>query len=548
MRIFLVHIRDPQFYALPTARRSTNGKIRVMGFPPIGIMTLSAVLKRAGHDCIMLDQANPETPNDVIIDEIRHQRPALVGLSFLSTTSYPYAKILARQIRAADGHVLLAFGGVFATLNASLVKEQCPEVDFVCRGDGEQLLLDLIEHLGDPDGVLGVTWAKDGVVVQNPNRPLDRNLDQWPFPDRESLPLDFVESMPLDVPAVLSMDRFTTMQTSRGCPWPCVFCDIPIFNEGKWRSRSPQHVVDEFTYLQQLGYGSVYFVDDHFLLQPKRIEAICQGINDAGVTIQWGCEGRVDSAAQHLFPAMAKAHCRTLMFGVESGSQSVLDRLQKEQTLTEIETAVTNAKQAGIEIVHGFFVVGNPDETVEDMRATFDFAARLRLDTFGFNRLCVYRGTPLWHEYLQRGLVSDATDWYKYFKCSEIDPTCLPGEVINAERAAGLRRLFRYKVTHYPMQTLRLLRRFLRYMPLRDVIYLIVKPFLGARRGPTKNEVLSRAVEHRALKDAAANLTQLSDAVLEHVRKESQMERGRLQEDVADRPSIQVAANELLKD
>ncbi len=140
-----------------------------------------------------------------------------------------------------------------------------PDVDFVCRGDGEQLLLDLIERLDAPESVPGVTWAKDGKLVHNPNRALDRDLDQWPFPDRESLPLDFIESMPLDVPAVLSMERFTTMQTSRSCPWPCVFCDIPIFNEGKWPSRSPQHVVDEFTHLQQLGYGTVYFVDDHFL-------------------------------------------------------------------------------------------------------------------------------------------------------------------------------------------------------------------------------------------------------------------------------------------
>jgi radical SAM superfamily enzyme YgiQ (UPF0313 family) len=517
MRIFLIHIRDPQFYALPATTRAANGNIRVMGFPPIGIMSLSAVVKRAGHECVMFDQANPETPNAIIIDEIRRQQPTLVGLSFLSTTSYPYAKVLARQIRAADPRVRLAFGGVFATLNAELVKLQCPEVDFVCRGDGEQLLLDLMERLDDPSEVAGLTWTKDGGVINNPNRPLDRNLDQWPFPDRESLPLDFVESMPLDVPAVLSMDRFTTMQTSRGCPWPCVFCDIPIFNEGKWRSRSPQHVIDEFKHLQKNGYGAVYFVDDHFLLQPKRIEAICTGINDAGVTIQWGCEGRVDSTAQHLFPAMAKANCRTLMFGIESGSQKVLDRLKKDQTLEQVESAVDNAKEAGIEIVHGFFVVGSPDETVEDMRATFDFASRLKLDTFGFNRLCVYRGTPLWKEYVARGLVDDAADWYKYFKCSEIDPTCLPGPVINEERAAGLRRLFRYKITHYPLQTLRLLRRFLRHMPLRDVVYLIVKPFMGQKRGPTKNEVLSRAVEHRALKDNAAALTNIPDALLEDV-------------------------------
>ena len=485
-----------------------------MGFPPIGIMSLSAVLKRAGHECMMFDQANPETPNELIVDEILRQKPDLVGLSFLSTTSYPYAKVLARQIRAADAQVRLAFGGVFATLNAERVKLQCPEVDYVCRGDGEQLILDLLDRLDDPAGVAGLTWAKDGRLMHNPDRPLDRALDQWPFPDRESLPLDFVESMPLDVPAVLSMERFTTMQTSRGCPWPCVFCDIPIFNEGKWRSRSPQHVVDEFKHLQALGYGAVYFVDDHFLLQPKRIEAICTGLNENGIDIQWGCEGRVDSTAQHLFPAMAKAHCRTLMFGIESGSQKVLDRLKKDQTLEQVEVAVTKAKRAGIEIVHGFFVVGNPDETVEDMRATFDFASRLALDTFGFNRLCVYRGTPLWKEYVARGLVDDQSDWYKYFKCSEIDPTCLSGAVINAERNAGLRRLFGYKLTHYPMQTFRLLKRFMRYMRWRDVLYLIIKPFLGQKQGPTRNEVFSRSVEHGALKDAAARLTTVADASL----------------------------------
>jgi anaerobic magnesium-protoporphyrin IX monomethyl ester cyclase len=537
MLIFLIHVRDPQFYALPATTRAKNGNIRIMGFPPIGIMSLSAVVKRAGHECVMFDQANPETPNEVILEEIKKRRPTLVGLSFLSTTSYPYAKVLARQIRLADDKVKLAFGGVFASLNASLVKHQCPEVDFVCRGDGEQLLLDLIEHIDDPVKVPGLTWAKDGQVQNNPNRAPERNLDQWPFPDRESLKLDFVESMPLDVPAVLSLERFTTMQTSRGCPWTCTFCDIPIFNEGKWRSRSAQHVVEEFKHLQSLGYGAVYFVDDHFLLQPKRIEAICKGINDNNVTIQWGCEGRVDSVAQHLFPAMAKAHCRTLMFGLESGSQKILDRLRKDQTLQEVENAVVNAKKAGIEIVHGFFVVGSPDETVEDMKSTFHFAARLPLDTFGFNRLCVYRGTPLWQEYVKRGLINETEDWYKYFKCSAIDPTCLQGELINDVRRAGLRHLFIYKLLHYPVQTFRLLRRFMRYMPARDVIYLIIKPFLGKRKGPTNAEVLSRAVEQGARKDAAAELTQMGDEVLARVFEESRLERLRIQREAAEEKS-----------
>jgi anaerobic magnesium-protoporphyrin IX monomethyl ester cyclase len=161
MRVFLVHVRDPQFYAIPRHERGPNGRLRVMGFPPIGIMSLSSVLKRAGHECVLFDQANPETPNDVIVREIQRQAPDLVGLSFLSTTSYPYAKMLAREIRTVNDEVKLAFGGVFATLNAQLIKLQCPEVDFVCRGDGEQLILDLLERLDDPGQVAGVTWAKD---------------------------------------------------------------------------------------------------------------------------------------------------------------------------------------------------------------------------------------------------------------------------------------------------------------------------------------------------------------------------------------------------
>jgi radical SAM superfamily enzyme YgiQ (UPF0313 family) len=514
-RVALIHVRDPQFYAIPGRVRGADGRVQIMGFPPIGIMSLSSVLKRAGHEVLMFDQANPDTPNDVIIAEVDRFEPDLVGLSFLSTTSYPYAKVLARALRAAHPTIKLAFGGVFATLNAEHVKRQVPEVDFVCRGDGEQLILDLLAHLDDPSAVLGVTWQdENGVVRQSPPRPLDRNLDQWPFPDREGLPLDFVESMPLDVPVVFSRDRFTTMQTSRGCPWPCVFCDIPVFNEGKWRSRSPEHVVAELAQLEKDGYGAVYFVDDHFLLQPRRIEAICKGINDAQLTIHWGCEGRVDSVCMELFPAMAKAHCRTLMFGIESGSQKILDRLKKEQTLAQTETAVLAAKKAGIEIVHGFFVVGNPDETEEDMKDTFRFASRLPLDTFGFNRLCVYRGTPLWKEYLDRGLVNDEADWYKYFKCSSIDPTVLPGERIHEIRSRELKRLMVYKLIHHPRQTLRLLGRLIRNMPLRDVVYLIVKPFLGEKSGKTKAEVMSQAVEHERLMSAAADLTQVPDATI----------------------------------
>jgi hypothetical protein len=131
---------------------------------------------------------------------------------------------------------------------------------------------------------------------------------------------------------------------------------------------------------------------------------------------------------------------------------------------------------------------------------------------------------------VKRGLVNDATDWYKYFKCSSIDPTVLPGEEIHRIRSEELRRLILYKLAHYPWQSLRLLRRFVRYMPFRDVVYLLVKPFLGRKKGLTNAEVVSRAVEHADLKSAAADLTQLADEALDHVIRESRAERARIQE------------------
>lgn len=500
MRVVLIHVRDPEFFSIADSRSRRTGRVRIRGFPPLGVMALSAIVKQAGHDCVVFDQANPGTPTDAILGEIRRQRPDLVGVSLLSTTSYPYAKLLARQIRAVDDRVRIAFGGVFVSLNASRVLQQCPEIDFVGRGDGEQLILDLLARLDDLDAVAGLTWReKDGRLRENPDRPQERDLDQWPFPDREAVPVDYVESMPLDVPAVLSLDRFATVQSSRGCPFQCVYCDIPTFHRRTWRPRSAAHVVAELRHLQDGGYGSVSFVDDHFLLKPRRVEEICAGIHERGVTLRWGCEGRVDSAGARLYPTLVKAHCRTLMFGIESGCQKTLDRLRKRQTLAQVEEAVRVAKRSGIQLVHGFFVVGCPDETESDLRETFEFARRIPLDTFAFNRLCVYRGTPLWDEYVRRGLLDDEADWYKFFKCSAVDPTVLPGEVIHRIRSEEMRRLLVYKLFRHPVQFFRVLRQFTRHMPLRDVLYLLVKPFLGRKSGATQAEVLSRSVDEGAL-------------------------------------------------
>ena len=480
MKVFLIYIRDEDYFnILPEKlRRSGNSDhIEIMAFPPLGIQTLAPVIRSHGHEVIMYDTCHPQMKEDHIEQAVKDEKPDVIGLSFLSTTSYLIMKKMAQRLKKAAPKIPIIVGGAFATMNAVQMLKDAPYIDCVGRGEGEELIPEYLNNLDKLEFVGGLTWRSNGEVIHNPDHPLIRDLDQFPYPDRKSLPIDYIESMPLDVPAVLSLDRFCTMQTTRGCPYKCIYCDIPSLAKGKWRSRSPEHVLGEMQQLSDEGYRSIYLTDDHFLMQRKRIEAICNGIIDRKMEFHWGCEGRVDSMAVEEIPLMVKANCKFLAFGVEAGTQKVLDRLKKNQTIEQIENAINRAKKDGIETAHGFFLIGSPNETFEDILESFRFAARLKLDTFGFNRLCAYRGTSLWQEYVDRDIIDDERDWHKWFKCSDIDPTILPSEVVHQARIKGYKQLFVYLLLRRPIATFRLLRKFGRYMTVSDILKLLWSPF-----------------------------------------------------------------------
>jgi radical SAM superfamily enzyme YgiQ (UPF0313 family) len=478
----LVYVRDEAyFHLLPTPEGDAAGdpRIRVMAFPPLGIQTLAPVLRQGGHTVRMFDTCHPRMRAEQIAEAATEDRPDVIALSFLSVTAYPALKALARRVKIANPGIPIIVGGAFASINAERILGDCPFVDHVGVGEGEELLLDYLAALATHalGGVAGLVWRDGAEVVKNLPRPLLRDLDKFPYADRTSLPIDYIESLPLDVPAVLSLDKFCTMQTSRGCPYTCIYCDIPSLAEGKWRSRSAEHVLGEMQQLSDQGYRSIYLTDDHFLLKKKRIGDICNGIVDRKLQFHWGCEGRVDSVGVDQLPLMGKARCDMLAYGVESGTQKMLDRLGKRQKLEQIEHAVAEAKRHGIARVHGFFVIGCPGETAEDIRETFRFAARLQLDTFGFNRLAVYRGTPLWNEYARRGIVDDVRDWDKTFKCCDIDPDTVPNDEVNELRMKGYASLLLRRIVQRPVKTWGLLRTFSRHMPVRDLFRLISGPF-----------------------------------------------------------------------
>ncbi len=492
MLVFLIHVGDDNFSrVLPKELdRSPGaaGRVKVMAFPPLGIETLAPVLRQHGHEVRLFDTCHPEMKVEHLTDAVKQERPDVIGISFLSTTSYPAAKGMAARLKSAAPKTPIIAGGPFATVNADRILTDCPQIDCIGVGEGEELLPDYLSNLEHPGAVAGLVWRNGEEVVQNAGRPLIRDLDRFPYPDRTSLPIDYIESLPLDVPAVLSLEKFCTMQTSRGCPYSCIYCDIPSLSEGKWRCRSAANVLGEMQELNDSGYRSVYLTDDHFLVKRDRIGEICRGIIKRKLKFGWGCEGRVDSAAVDQMGLMSRANCKALAFGVEAGTQKVLDRLKKRQTLKQVHEAVRQAKRNGIDRVHGFFVVGSPDETAADILESFRFAARLELDTFGFNRLCAYRGTPLWREYVKRGIIDDARDWQKWFKCTDIDPTALGGPEVNRLRMKGYALLFASRLVKRPVKTFNLLRTFGRHMKAADILRLLASPF--RRRNLTRRPEL----------------------------------------------------------
>ena len=159
-------------------------------------------------------------------------------ISFLSTTTYPGAKSMARALKSERPDMPIIVGGVFATMNQDRMLKDCPQIDCVGVGEGEELLPGLPGSPGRSGrrGRPGLAKRPEHRGQHHRAR-IMRDLDQFPYPDRTTLPIDYIESLPLDVPAVLSLEKFCTIQTSRGCPYTCIYCDIPALTE--WQMALP---------------------------------------------------------------------------------------------------------------------------------------------------------------------------------------------------------------------------------------------------------------------------------------------------------------------
>ena len=362
--------------------------------PPLGIAYLAAVIEKQGHSVSIIDAFAEALDLHSLEDRVKKIAPDLIGITGMTPVidnAFRTAGICRRYAK------YVVIGGPHVSVAGSKVFEQCPDVDYVIQGEGEisfPLLIEALERNKDITNVPGVI-TRD---FSNLPSPLIDELDSIPFPARHLLPNERYRY-------ILSSGKVTTMFTSRGCPYHCVFCDKAVFGS-KWRARSAANVLDEIELVRRdYGIDSIIFYDDLFTLDKKRVLEICQGIIDRALKIEWKCEGRVNLADKETLTLMKKAGCSMVAYGVESGNQKGLDYLNKGTTVEQIKNAFELTKRAGIRPM-AYFVLGIPVETYDDELRTIDFAKEIKPAYAQFSVLSPVPGTKLYDDAVRMG-------WYK---------------------------------------------------------------------------------------------------------------------------------------
>ena len=354
-------------------------------FPPLGPAYVAASLRRAGHAVRMLDCTFLSRERALTL--ALAAQADVIGVYCMATMRGD-AVWFARQLRGRCD--LLVVGGPLPTCEPDAF---LADFDVVVRGEGEQTMVDLLaahalgSELGAVPGV--VATAGGSAAVAGPPRPFVPDLDALPFPARDLLPNA----------SYISHGRrrygyaVTTVLTSRGCPFACEFCSNVVFGSS-CRERSPDSVVDEVEEALALGYDRIAFTDDVFTMRPDRVAAVCDEIERRGLRFDWECLARVDGIDRKTAARMRRAGCRTVFFGIESGSDEVLRIMRKGITAAQARDAVWAAHDAGLE-VGAFFILCYPGDTDDTVLQTLRFAASLPLDYLGLSMPYPLPGTPL---------------------------------------------------------------------------------------------------------------------------------------------------------
>ena len=389
-----------------------------VGFiPPLGLMYIAGYIKKTtNHKIEILDCNVEDIDYDQLKEEITTRKPDIIGITTMTFTLIDVIKTLqiAKQVNSSIKTVL---GGPHPTIYPTETAN-IKEVDFCIIGEGEKPITALLENINDYEKlktIKGLAFRLKGEIINNGQSEFITNLDDMPFPARELTQYKKYFS------SVSSNFPITTMFTSRGCPYKCLFCDRPQL--GKiFRARSAKSVIDEMEQCEKMGIKEIFIYDDTFAVDKQRVLDICSEIKKRNINIAWDIRTRVNTVDEEILKALKNAGCQRIHYGVEAGTTKILTVLRKGITLEQVENAFKLTKQIGIQTL-AYFMIGSPTETKEDVLQTIKFMKKIDPDYAHIAITTPFPATDLYEMGLKQKVLKD--DYWKNF-AENPDPNFKP--------------------------------------------------------------------------------------------------------------------------
>jgi len=375
-------------------------------YPALGLGYIAAILEKNGYPIRYIDMYALNMTYTDLERELKQEAPKFVGITFDTTTLIPARKV-ARIIRKINPNCKIIVGGCQVNIYPRETL-QLEEFDIGVIGEGECTMLELMAKLENNEklhDVAGIIFKEANKLIETPPRPIIKNLDQLPFPARHLMPLN-------QYCTDLSKTKlFTTIISSRGCPYNCLFC----LKNPPWRGRSPKNVVDELEAVKnEFGIKEFLFIDLTMTVDKKRVIEICKEIIRRKLDIIWEAQTRTDCVNQELLHWMKSAGCMRIRFGIESGDPRILKILRKNISLKQIEQGIKWTKNANLEVI-AFFVLGCPGDTIQSITRTILFAKKLNPDFAFFGIAIPTPGTDMLELAIEQGIIEEDM-WIKFVR------------------------------------------------------------------------------------------------------------------------------------
>jgi len=342
--------------------------------PPLGLMYIAAYINReTSHEVEILDCPVENISHEQLREEIKKRNPDAVGITAMTFTLIDVMET-AKVVKEVNPLIKIILGGPHVIIfPEETIQNQ--NIDFLVLGEGERAIKPLLANIEDFDElkkVKGLVFKENGITINTGRADLIENLDDLPFPARCLTPYQKYFSI------VSSRKPVTTMFTSRGCPYNCLFCDRPSLGK-MFRARSAKSVVDEMEECEKMGIKEIFIYDDTFGVNRQRVLDICNGVINRGLNIAWDIRTRVNTVDREVLESLKRAGCQRIHYGVEAGTQRVLNVLRKGITLKQVEDAFRITREVGIETA-AYFMLGSPTETKEEMFQTIKLMKKINPD------------------------------------------------------------------------------------------------------------------------------------------------------------------------